>query len=352
MKYYSVIVLLFFVFSVVDAASKYNEPKKYYTLCREIDCVDARNLRNTIMQIRSANHNAPFVGLKHELDLSRQHVEEKRERALQDFKNYYDINSDIWRWMRSTMTQIHIWKDKNKTKFFIDTRSDKNVPESAVVLLHKELIKRKVNPSRVDLLSTIADPFLYGVKVFRRKSEIAINPKRWDQESLERKQFMSICAVEELVEELSLMRLLLKNWWDRIIPLNKQHDAIGFTRFREMIKIVSMYSACLRDRETAILMKKYAHCIYNPSFTSADYAFISAVEWHWQVLDKAQRYPSVHVWIPEQKVDKKINFSLASSSDSESDSTVMTSESEDSVNESGSEEQGADEADEYTDFIN
>lgn len=276
--------------------NKQDNPRKYYAACREIDDNAAMNVRNAMGRIRSFSADKDIAMLtsdisllKDELDVSRQRVEEKREHVLQEFKNYYEINDEYWKWIRYTTHQLHSLNEKNKSKFYPYQAHDKEFPESATLLLWKELTVRGVNASRVDFSSALRDPFLYGVKVGIKKNVIAVNPLRWNQAPAQLKKFASICAVEELVEELSVVPTVLKYCWSAVIKPEMWHDRKGVERLREMTRIVSMHSACLRSKETAFLMKKYMDNVVNPCLTSHHYAFISAAAWRWKVLHKAQR---------------------------------------------------------------
>jgi hypothetical protein len=296
MKHLGAIVFLFFIFPVVGM-NKQNNPRKYYAACREVDVVAARHIRNTMGRIRifSADKNTAMLTndislLTCELGLSKQHVEEKREQVLQEFKNYYEINDEYWKWIRYTTHQLYSLNEKNKSKFYPNQAHDKEVPESATLLLWKELTVRGINPSRVDFSSALRDPFLYGVKVGSKKSVIVVNPLRWNQASAQLKKFACVCAVEELVEELSVLPIVLRYCWTSVVKPEMRQNSNGIKRLREKTRIVSMYSACLRSKETALLMKKYIDNVFNPSITSDDYAFISAVAWRWKVLNKAQQF--------------------------------------------------------------
>lgn len=277
--------------------NKQNNPREYYAACREVDVVASTHVRNAMGRIRkfSADKNTAMLTsdislLKCELDLSRQHVEEKREHVLQEFKNYYEINDEYWKWIRYTTYQLHSLNEKNKSKFYPHQAHDRDIPENATLLLWKELTVRGVNASRVDLSSALTDPFLYGVKVGIKKNVIAVNPLRWNHAPAQLKKFASICVVEELVEELSVVPTVLRYCWAAVVRPEMWHDNNGLKRLREMTRIVSMYSACLRSKETAFLIKKYVDNVFNPSITSDDYAFISAAAWRWKVLHKAQQF--------------------------------------------------------------
>ena len=287
MKYLCGISLLFFV-SFVAGASKENEPKKYYALCREIDAVDARDMASSISQIKLKKDYNDVRGCQCELDLLRQHQEEKREYVLHEFKNYYEIDDNNWNAMRSLLTNMYAFR-KEKKKVAIDR--DNNFSASAQKLIEEELLKRKISMSRIKLLSKVNDPFAYSVQqLSEKKGVIGINLKFWRRSSSSLKQFMSACAVEELTEELSLFGVLLKYWWDRIIPLHKQQDAKGFIRLKEMTRVVSMHSVCRMSEKEATLVKKYAHSVVNQSFTSDDYKFISKVERYWRLLNIGKQH--------------------------------------------------------------
>lgn len=279
---------LFFIFSIVQGASKDFDPKQYYALCREIDATNEEVLANYMSQIKLEKDYNKIRDFKNKLDLLKQNNEQKKYCVLRDFKNYYEINDNSWNAILSNITEMHGWGKKRKK---ISIRRDENFSESSEQLIKKELSERATNINQVYLFSTLEDPFAYSVKVnSKKKGSITINSNFWNQKPLELRQFMSICAVEELTEELSLLPVLLRYWWKSVIPPHKQQDFAGLKKFREMTRIVTMYSACLMSEQAATLVKKYASSVLNSCFSSNDYAFISKVERYWRAINIGNLY--------------------------------------------------------------
>jgi len=341
-------IALFFTVSIVEAASKHDHPSKYYAACREIDRADAGRVRDITRQMRLMYDNDLIHSIRCDLGLFRQQAEEKRECILQEFKNYYEISDDHWKGIRFKLFDIHNTKYKNRSQFCANIASDTNVPTSATFLIQKELVSRGINTSRVDLSSVISGSLVCDVMVGSKRDLIAINPNTWDQQSLQEKQWMSLYAVGAIEEELSLLPLLLKQCWHNIKPA-KRKNFTGVLKLIEMTKIVNMYFLCLRSKEAAFLVKKYAHSIAISCFTVDDYRFISSVDWRWQVCCAVPHYVRPCWWLVKQK--KILDASDQSSFEESHSSSHTDSTSEESESESGSGEQESSKLDDYVEMI-
>lgn len=293
MKHRFALLILFVVCTAVGMNSQ-DESKKYRVACKEIDGNAARKARSLANRISAENDPAKIdhviTQCRCGLDLLRQQMEEKRELVLQDFKNYYEIDDYDWEWMRHTTTNNHILRQRNKSRFCVDRIGDQAVPECATQLITKELAAHGINTSQV-LFSSALEGFssIYEVRVGIKKAVIDINPSLWEENSIGVKQFISVCAVEELQEKLSLFLAVLKRYWVTVIKPEKQRDSIGFKELKMMTRIIALYSGALRNKQTALLMRKYAKSFDGNHFTSNNYAFISNVTWRWQVLSKTEK---------------------------------------------------------------
>jgi hypothetical protein len=300
--------------------NRQDNPKRYYRACREIDKTNARNEKETMRRIKYKDCNYEIYSLKCDLDFLMQQLEYKKESILQEFRNYYEIADDNWKMIRYTAHELHRLHARNKAQLCDNTTKDRNVPKSAVALIKKELALRGMNATRVDFSSVESDSLLYAVKVGVEKGEITINPLLWSQKPQKLQQFMSICAAEELIEELSFLPMVLRSCWGHEISTAKYKDFTGLKKLHEMIKIVVMCRASLRNKGAAFLMKKYAHSLINPYFTSSDYEFISKAEWHCRILDKGLQYQSCKVSLT---IDSGNKIGVLEASEDESETSDL-----------------------------
>lgn len=316
MKYLYTISLFFFVASFAVGANKESEPRKYYALCREINAAYKRDLASSLTQIKEKKDYAEVQYFQCELDFLKQQLEQKRECVLLQFKNYYAISDSNWNEIRSKMASMHGVSKKSR---LAGVYTDENFPEDAQLLIKGELEKRIIRVKCIDLLSTTDDSFVCGIEVGRKKRTVSLNLNYWGGASLCFQQFISARIAEELAEELSLLPFLLKSYWGKVVELNKQEDFVGFSTLRDMTKIISMLSLCFKNEKNAGLVKKYANCLVNSSFTSDDYAFISKIKRCWNALNVARQYCTAPLSLTKSVIGLSLSFS---SSDEVEDSII------------------------------
>jgi hypothetical protein len=260
--------------------------REYYAACRGIDKAHAEESRNFRRKMMMSGTQKDLVTFKKKLKEYKEHINIVRKEVLRDFKESCQIDDRAWRKCVRSGILIALLNQQNMLANTVTMPIDAEFPKSAYVRIAKRLKERKISPNRVQFACSVDSAFFYGVTPSTHEHHIGcltISVDAWKKASSTKKHFVSMCMVEELIEPLSIITQLIGERWPFLMASPELRYNI--IKLQNKARVLSVLRVSVKNAKNASLAKKYALSMVNSYFSPNDYAFISAVEWYWRVLE-------------------------------------------------------------------